>query len=255
MSFLDARITQNLHLKIKIQTKRADGPVRRSKYEKSCAMSSLFCFLCQLKSITKPVHAYLPLDFSKLGEKRLVFFSVAWVLSISRLESFLGNPCLSICGPLKRTSLAADVFSVAWVLSIYQLSFFSLDFKVFMEYSWNTPYLSTFVLIENTEKVVDVFSVARVLSISSRLFLCWKSVYCASPKCSRRGYMCAVKQEDIIWECLVLSTLPPQAENDGRHGACLLLWVLPDTTCIRRMSSFIQFSLLFCQLEKVKKTT
>lgn len=134
MSFLDARITQNLHLKIKIQTKRADGPVRRSKYEKSCAMSSLFCFLCQLKSITKPVHAYLPLDFSKLGEKRLVFFSVAWVLSISRLESFLGNPCLSICGPLKRTSLAADVFSVAWVLSIYQLSFFSLDFKVIMEY-------------------------------------------------------------------------------------------------------------------------
>ena len=123
------------------------------------------------------------------------------------------------------------------------------------KYLWYTPYLSTFVLIENTEKVVDVFSVARVLSISSRLFLCWKSVYCASPKCSRRGYMCAVKQEDIIWECLVLSTLPPRAENDGRHGACLLLWVLPDTTCIRRMSSFIQFSLLFCQLEKVKKTT
>lgn len=65
MSFLDARITQNLHLKIKIQTKRADGPVRRSKYKKNCAMSSLFCFLCQLKSITKTTHAHLLLDFSK----------------------------------------------------------------------------------------------------------------------------------------------------------------------------------------------
>lgn len=58
--------------------------------------------------------------------------------------------------------------------------------------------------------------------------------------------MCAVKNEDIIWECLVPSALPPQAENDGRHVACLLLWVLPVTTCIRRMSSFILFSLLFC---------
>lgn len=124
MFFLGTEFIQNPHLLIgcgdSVSAEVSKSKSRLRGLIALCAVQNvrrvvqcfLFCFLFRLKNITKMFHAYLPLDFLKHGRKPLMFFSVAQVLFISRLERSLGTHVLSSSRPLKTMFIAADVFYV-----------------------------------------------------------------------------------------------------------------------------------------------